>query len=83
MKKVFERMKNMSRPASLMLKVCIIVSNVYLAAAIVILIRAGGYSTDTYRLYAMAKELYTAPQAILMVAAVGSVCVEEIATRGN
>jgi hypothetical protein len=42
---------------------------------------AGGFSADTYELYYLAKEMYTIPQAILIIAGIGSLLIEDAARK--
>jgi hypothetical protein len=45
--------------------------------AFIILVEIGPVSIDTYNLYLCARELATAPAGLLLVAAIGTVCLEE------
>ena len=79
-RKILARVAVMSRPAHLVLKYSLIVSGIYLAAAVIVLLGAGKFAPDTYHTYAMADYLLTTPQAILIVAVIGSACIEDAVT---
>jgi hypothetical protein len=76
-KKLFARIGGMSRPAYLILKGSIIITAIYLVAAIVVLAGTEDLNPGTYHAYAMAEYLYTTPQGILIAAIIGSVCIED------
>ena len=79
MKKMAGQLRAMSRPAYLVLEICLIVSILYLTAALCVLIYAGHFSAATYNLYHLAEDLYTMPQALLIIAAVGCSILERAA----
>ena len=71
----------MSRPAYLTIKICLLLSNALLAAALVVRVYAGPYSEATYELHHLARELYTMPQAILLISGIGSLVMEDMSNR--
>lgn len=81
LKKMMKRINGMSRPAYLAIKVCLMISNLYLVGALMILVYAGSYSGDTYELHLLAKELFNIPQAILIIAGIGSLLLEDAAKK--
>ena len=76
-KMLITRILGMSTPAYIFLKSCLILSCISLGAAVVILFYAGDFSTESIRLYNLAQELQTAPQGLLLIGSIGSVCIEE------
>ena len=81
LKNIKRRVRLMSRPAYLTVKYCIILSNILLVAALLIRIYAGPYSASTYELHHLVRELYTMPQAILLISGIGSLVMEDLANR--
>ena len=78
--KIIERAARMSRPAMLVMKACITVSVLCAAAALLVLVYAGDFAADTYRLYSAAEEIAAMPKVLLLIGVVGSACVEDVTT---
>ena len=78
LKKYYAGLRSMSRPTYDFLKYYIIASCIILAFSLLVFVYAGDFSPRTYKLYHLGKSLYDAPAGILAVAAVGSVCIEDI-----
>ncbi len=78
MKKLFSRMSSMCDEAYFLIRCSVILTATLFACSVLIIVAAGRFSTDTYRLYLLAEELYRLPQAILLIAAVGSVILEDM-----
>ena len=55
----------------------LILSCVLLFSAFIFLIEAGEYNIDTYRLYLYALECIRTPPALLILTAIGTVCIDE------
>ncbi len=77
MRKLYSRMSAMCEEAYFLVRCSVILTAALFACAVLIIVVAGRFSTDTYRLYLLAEELYRLPQAILLIAAIGSVILEE------
>ena len=77
LKKYYAGLRSMSRPAYLLIKYCLIASCFILVLSLITFVFAGRFSTYTYELYYLGKSLFDAPVGILLVAAIGSVCIEE------
>ena len=76
-KKLFGYMGKMSEEAYFFIKICTLAACILAAAALglAIYIEKTGYTA--YHLYSVLDELKTAPAAIILIAAIGSVCIEE------
>ena len=77
MKKLLSRMSEMCEEAYFLIRCSVILTAALLACSLIVIVAAGKFSTDTYKLYLLAEELYRLPQGILLIAAVGSVIFEE------
>ncbi len=77
MRKLLIRMSGMCDEAYFLIRCSVIITATLFACSVLIIVVAGGFSTDTYKLYFLAEELYRLPQAILLIAAIGSVILEE------
>lgn len=71
------RMLGMCKQSYIILKISLILSCVVLIGAFVLLLQSGCFSSSSYESYCLASELWRAPQAILLVAALGTVLIEE------
>ncbi len=80
-KRFTARVRQMSRPAYFILKITLIVSCVYLTSALVLLVSVGSFTARNYEMYLFARYLYSVPQAILLLAVIGSAIVEEQAVK--
>ena len=78
LKKLVNYINSISTPAYLLLKASLIISILIMIAAIVILFMAGKQSFDTYTYFAMAKELFTMPQSILLIGSIFSAVIADI-----
>lgn len=76
-KRVFRRMLDMCEPAYEIFLKALILSCVLLFCSIMIFIYIGGVTANTYYLYLLAKELSQIPAALMFIAGIGSVCIEE------
>ena len=81
MRKLIHRMSKMCDESYFIIKSSIILTLILLACCLLTLLFAGGFSDDTYELHRLAKELFTLPQAILIIAAIASVVIEDYATK--
>ena len=77
MKKLLNRMSLMCDEAFFVIKSSVILTVVLLFCCLVLLLAAGRFSSDTYNIYRLAEELFRLPQAVLFIAAIGSVILEE------
>ena len=77
MRKLLTRMSTMCDEAYFIIRCAVIITGTLLLCSILIIVVAGKFSTDTYELYRLAEELYRLPQAVLIIAAIGSVIIEE------
>jgi len=55
----------------------LLLSCVLLFCAFIFLVEAGEYNLDTYRLYLYALEFIKTPPALLILTAIGTVCIDE------
>ena len=67
----------MSDIAWVVIRINLLLSCASLLAALIILIAIGDTNTDNIHLYLTAKELMNMPPALLFIAGIGSVCIEE------
>jgi len=74
-------MSKMCDEAYFVIRSSLILTCVMLALCLLVLLIAGKFSASTYELHRFAKELFTLPQAILLIAAIASVIMEEYFTR--
>ncbi|HHU23271.1 MAG TPA: hypothetical protein GXZ52_07675 [Clostridiales bacterium] len=77
LRKLLHRILNMCNPAWGALKGTLMLCCAMVFCAFIILVEIGPVSIDTYHLYLYAKELATAPAGLLLIAAIGTVCIEE------
>jgi hypothetical protein len=77
LRKLLHRIVNMCNPAWHALRGTLMLSCTMVFCAFIILVEIGPVSIDTYNLYLCARELATAPAGLLLVAAIGTVCLEE------
>lgn len=77
MKRLIKRMSMMCDEAYYIIKSALILTAVLLFCSMIIYLFAGSFSPDTYKIYRLAEELFRLPQAILFIAAIGSVILEE------
>lgn len=81
MKKLMLRMSKMCDESFFIIRSSVILTIIMLAGCLFALLMAGGFSADTYELHRLAGELFTLPQAILIIAAIASVVIEDFATK--
>ncbi len=67
----------MSKPAYLFLKTSVMICIICLAVSLLMLVYAGDMTIQDLSLFRAAKELYTMPQGILLLASAGSVFLED------
>jgi hypothetical protein len=77
MRKLISRMALMCDEAFFVVKSSLILTSVSLFCCLVLLLAAGKFSADTYKIYRLAEEFFRLPQALLFIAAIGSVILEE------
>ncbi len=83
LKKLIKRMAEMCDEAYFVIRSSVILTVVLLFCCLLLMLAAGRFSPDTYRLYRLAEELFRIPQAVLFVAAIGSVILEEHITKDS
>ena len=76
--RVFQRMSQMTDLAYYILIAGLLISCACLGASLLILILGGGLSIAGYWDYLMAKELLTLPLSVLLIAIIGSACLEDL-----
>jgi len=81
MKKLIYRMSKMCDEAYFIIRSSLILTCVLLSGCLLALLIAGKFSADTYELHRFAKELFTLPQAILIIAAIASAVMEDYFTK--
>lgn len=79
--KILRRAAGMCKPAYRLMRLCIQLSCVFLAAAAGILAALDTVNTDTYASYRMAIKLLEMPPAVLLIGVIGSVCLEDVLGR--
>ena len=67
----------MSNIAWVVVRINLVLSCASLFAALIILISIGDINTENINLFLTARELINIPPALLFVAVIGSVCIEE------
>lgn len=77
-KRLISRIDKMTDITYIVLKYSLLLSCLLLTLSLIILILGGGLSVRRYELYLCAKELFSQPAAILIVAVIGSACLEEL-----
>lgn len=80
-KKLLKFIRNMSEPAYIFTKVCAIIACTMAAAALCLVVYISDTGNATYYLCNILEELTAAPAAIFLIAAIGSVCLEEKSAR--
>jgi hypothetical protein len=81
MKKIIKRLAIMGEPAYSILKGCLLISCALLLGAAVLHLLGDGFSATTYPIYYCAKEMAQLPAAILLIATIGSVIVEDVSLK--
>ena len=81
LKNLISRMLVMCEPAYMLLRGAMLLSCALLFCSLMILISIGQPTYHTYELYLCAKEMSTAPAALLLLASIGTVCIEEHSVR--
>ena len=81
MRKLIHRMSKMCDEAYFIIRSSVIITCVMLACCLMALLIAGKFSAATYELHRFANELFTLPQAILIIAAIASVVIEDYSTK--
>lgn len=81
MRKLLLRMSKMCDDAYFIIRSSVILTCTMLACCLLALLFAGRFSADTYELHRFANELFRIPQAVLIIAAIGSVIIEDYATK--
>lgn len=76
-KKLFDYMGKMSGEAYFFIKICILAACILAAAALGLAIYISKIGFAAYHLKAALNELTVSPAAIILIAAIGSVCIEE------
>ena len=75
-------MKNMCPVSRLILRICLVISCLLLAGALLVFVYINYELTpQTYKLYLLAQEMLTMPSAILLVGTIGSVCAQDLYNR--
>ncbi len=77
MKKLIRRMARMCDEAFFVVKSSLILTALLLFCSLLLYLSAGRFAPDTYKIYRLAEELFRLPQAVLFIAAIGSVLLEE------
>lgn len=83
MKKLICRMLCMCDRAYIVFKYSLILSAVMLFCALIVLLQAQGMTAHSYELHRAAAFLYETPAAILLVASIASVVIEDRETGGK
>ena len=78
LRKFSSRLREMSAPAYIILRLGALLSSAMLLASLAILLLAGAPNAGNHRLLRLAEQLYRTPAAVLLIAVVGSVCVEDV-----
>lgn len=78
LKKMMDRIGKMCDAAYAVLKFSLMLSCMLMAAAAAAYAMSGGLTVATYRMYHIARELFSLPASILLVATVSSVCIEDV-----
>ena len=78
---LFKRIREMHQATYLLLKWSLILSCVVIAAAAFLLLTAGRFGGDVVYFLHISDELANMPQSILLLAAIASVCMEDLAER--
>lgn len=81
MRKLLHRMSKMCDEAYFIIRSSLILTCMMLACCLLALLIAGKFTANTYELHRFAKELFTLPQAILIIAAIASAVIEDYSTR--
>jgi len=81
MKRLFKRMTLMCDDAYFVIRSSVILTGVLLFCCLLLMLSVGRFSPDTYNIYRLAEELLRLPQAVLFIAAIGSVILEERFTK--
>lgn len=81
LRKIFGRVQEMSGLAYLILMVGLLVSCACLGAALLLLLTSGQFSVGSYHSYQMVKELFSLPVSIMLIAIIGSACLEDLLKR--
>ena len=76
--KILRRAAKMCTPAYHLMRLCLLLSCGFLAAAAGLLATVDAVTTDTYACYRMAMKLVEMPSAILLIGVIGSVCIEDV-----
>ncbi len=83
LRRLLKRMAEMCDEAYFVVRSSVVLTAVLLSCCLLIMLAAGRLSTDTYKLYRLAEEMFRIPQAVLFVAAIGSVILEEHITKDS
>ena len=76
-KKLYRFMRDMSEPSYFFLKICAIAACILAASALALAIYIGKAGFSANHLCTTLKDLTVSPAAIILIAAIGSVCIEE------
>ena len=80
-KNVLRRMLDMCEPAYSVLRGMLLLSCTLVGCSLIILLWIGDVTIYTYELYLCALEMARAPAAMLLLAAIGTVCIEDIVSE--
>lgn len=83
MKKLLRRMLGMCEPSYILFKYSLILTAAMLFGAFVVLLQAGELNSRSYELHHLARFLYETPAAILLVASIASVVIEDLRSGGK
>ena len=78
MGKILRRAAQMCQPAAVIMKISYIISVVLILFSMIMMLNAGEFSDSTYRQYAIAYQLFTLPQGVLLVGEIAAVVIEEL-----
>lgn len=81
LRKIFERIQEISGPAYFILMTGLLVSCACLGASLLLVLSSGQFSLSSYHNYLMARELFSLPVSIMLIAVIGSACLEDLATK--
>ncbi len=71
----------MSRPAYFVHKLGVVSACICLTAALLLTVASGGLSPALYERYLLIRELVSTGAAVLLIAVIGEVCIEEQAKK--
>ena len=78
---IIKRAGQMCRPALIVLRISMVITILCLLTSLLLLLHAGDFSIDTYKLYEIAYEIYELPQGLLLFGIIISVCIEDMVTQ--